>query len=140
MPHTIVRVLVHLVWATWDRTRRLDQEVEAIVRNAIATQASRLHCPLHAFGASDEHVHVLIELEKKVAIASLVRALKGASGHDVTRMRPDLQFRWQSQGYGAFSVSERDPGNVVDYIRSQRERHRSGDLAAEWESTAVAHE
>src|SRR5437899_7063808 len=44
-----------------------------------------------------------------------------------------VAFRWQWHGYGAFSLSERDPGAVVDYIRRQRERHGSGELTAEWE-------
>ena len=92
-----------------------------------------MRCPLHAFGASDEHVPVLIELDEeggsRVARASVERCL-------VTRRHPSATrpaIPMAIEGYGAFSVSERAPGIVMDYIRRRRERHRSGDLAAEWE-------
>ncbi len=136
MSHSLTRVYVHLVWSTWRRTPWIDAAVERTIRDAIAKQAERLECALHAFGASDDHVHTLLELNRSTTLVVLVRALKGASGRVTNMNHRELNFRWQ-EGYGAFSVSERDPQPVIEYIRNQRERHATGAIDSDWEPTAT---
>ena len=87
---------------------------------------------MRAFGAFDDHVHVLLEIDRNHAIWTVARAIKSASSNVVGRMRPDLVFAWQN-GYGAFSVSERDPDSVIAYIREQRVRHARGEIDSAWE-------
>ena len=113
--HTFVRAWIHLVWTTAKRAALIDHKVEKIVRDAIARQAERLACPLEAFGANDDHVHVVVQQDKATSLVVLVRALKGASARAVGVHEPARVFRWQ-EGYGAFSVSERDPSGVVAYV------------------------
>ncbi len=132
MAHSRSRVLVHLVWCTWLRTPWIEAALETTIHEAIAANAERLLCPLHAFGAFHDHVHAAVDLHRTVSLAVLLRALKGASGHDAARARPELGFRWQ-EGYGAFSISEQDPDAALAYVRRQRERHAAGHLHAEWE-------
>jgi REP-associated tyrosine transposase len=136
MSNSLSRVLVHFVWSTWQRHGWVDESVEEIIRDAIAAQCERLECPLRAFGAYVDHVHVVTELHREVTLSQLVRAMKGASSHRVARHDPTLGFRWQ-QGYGVFSVSEREPDRVLAYVRAQRERHASGTIESTWEFTPL---
>ena len=47
-------------------------------------------------------------------------------------------FRWQ-HGYGAFSVTPSDDGNLRDYIRNQESHHRENPFAREYLSLLVRH-
>ena len=135
MSNALVRVWVHLVWATWDRMAWIDEPTERIVRDAAAAQCTRLDAPLQAFGSADDHVHAVVELNRQRTLVEVVRAIKGATSNAVQHDQPDRTFRWQ-EGYGAFSISEREPAVVLAYVREQRQRHAAGAINPEWEPEA----
>src|SRR5581483_9210613 len=65
MSHSLARVFVHVVWTTWARTPWIDRAAEACVRRMVGAQGERLGCPVRAFGAWDDHVHLLVELDRR---------------------------------------------------------------------------
>jgi len=72
-----------------------------------------------------DHAHLLVELPPTVAVAKAVGTIKAnASGwiHDTWSKRS--LFAWQ-EGYGAFSVSRSNRDSVAEYVRSQKEHHRT---------------
>jgi len=86
--------------------------------------AKEAGCPPARVGGSHDHVHVLCGLSRTVAIAKLVEVLKRETSKWAKDRSPDLQaFYWQS-GYGAFSVSQSQVDQVIEYIDRQPEHHR----------------
>ncbi len=86
-----------------------------------------------ALGGVEDHVHILVRLPGTVAVASLVKQLKGASSHLMNHaVENPAGFRWRS-GYGAFSVSRRVLPQVRDYILRQEEHHRLGRVHPHFE-------
>ncbi len=131
-----VAVFVHLVWGTWDRLPLLVGEVERGVYRALEGKCRELGADLVAIGGIEDHVHLLVRLPATLAVADLVKHLKGASSHLVThRIAPDAFFKWQG-AYGAFSVSLDDRLAVRHYILTQRAHHTAGTLNADWELPA----
>jgi REP element-mobilizing transposase RayT len=125
MSHTFTNLLYHVVFSTKDREPFIDAELEerlwpymgGIVRNIEGT-------PIEINGTKD-HVHLLIELPPTITVAKAVGTIKAnATGwvHDTWRSR--AHFSWQ-EGYGAFSVSRSNRDSVVEYIRNQKEHHRT---------------
>jgi putative transposase len=85
---------------------------------------------VEGIGGTDDHVHVVLQIPAKIAIAALVCALKAKSskwmgdhGH---------WFAWQS-GYGCFTVSSSGLKAVREYIERQEEHHRSRGFEEEFE-------
>jgi hypothetical protein len=75
-------------------------------------------------------------LPTTLAVAHLVKGLKGASSHLVTHaLRPAAFFKWQG-GYGAFAVSPDRVAQVRDYVQHQKRHHAAEHLRAEWERTS----
>ncbi|HEU0299841.1 MAG TPA: transposase [Longimicrobium sp.] len=72
-------------------------------------------------------MHVLLRLPATVALATLVKQLKGSSSHLTNRGILPRGFRWQG-GYGATSVSPRAVPRVRDYIPRQEDHHRDGTV------------
>ena len=137
MPHALHHLYVHLVWSTWDRAPVLDDQVRAWLWPALAERARSAGAHLTVVGGTVDHVHVLTELPATVAVADLVKDLKGATSREWAR-RQDVQhqsaFRWQG-GYGAFTVGRDGLQVVEDYVRNQAAHHALGTAVDLWEKS-----
>jgi putative transposase len=138
MRQSLVAIYLHLIWATWDRLPLLDEAIERPVHRSIQAKAESLGVPLLKIGGVEDHVHLLVELPATLAVADLVKGLKGASTHLVnSELAPGGSFKWQG-AYAAFSVGHRQLDQVRDYIARQREHHASDAPAIHWERKVFA--
>ena len=71
-----------------------------------------------------DHVHLLVSLDRQVAIADALRIIKANSSRWVHETFPTLSgFAWQA-GYGAFAVSYSHLDRVKAYLPRQAQHHR----------------
>ena len=131
MPHHHVAVFVHLVWRVHMRSPRIDGAMQAWLWPALAEKARELGAEHVLVGGVADHVHVLAALPSTLAVAELVRRLKGASSRVAHRKGID-DYAWQ-EGYGAFSVSPGHFGIVSRYVENQAHHHRQGSTDAAME-------
>ena len=118
----------HLVWATHDRQGLIDETIEEILRKSFASTARSVNAVLHAFGAVEDHVHLVASIPPSIAISEAVGRFKGASSHAINNhASADGRFRWQGD-YGALSVSDRGLAFVVEYALNQKTRHAERNL------------
>ena len=130
-PYT--QLYLHLVWSTWDRLPLVTADIEASLYTAIAEKCRELGCLPIAIGGVEDHVHLLVRFPTTIAVARLVKEVKGSSSHLVTHvLKPGLFFKWQGS-YGAFTVAKDGIISVETYIRRQKEHHQRGTLQGEWE-------
>ena len=88
---------------------------------------------IHAAGNTEDHVHVVVSIPPKLAVAECVRHFKGASAFAINHMDgSDGQFRWQ-EGYGAFTVGENALDVVKVYAARQKEHHKEGTAIGVYE-------
>ena len=126
-------LFVHIVWNTWDRLPLIRLEFERRLYRFIAAVAQEMHCEVIAIGGIEDHIHILLSIPSTVAIAQLVKRMKGASSHFVNHeILPEGGFKWQGT-YSAFSVSRWDVPKIVNYIQHQREHHQADDLWTDFE-------
>ncbi|MDW8101156.1 MAG: transposase [Anaerolineae bacterium] len=65
-------------------------------------------CTVLALNGMPDHVHLVVSFPSTIAIADLVKQVKGVSSHFVNEtLEPEPQFKWQGS-YGAFTVSRWD--------------------------------
>ena len=81
-------------------------------------------CKPFLINSVEDHVHLVFELGRTVAVSQAVEAVKSSSSKRIKTQGPEFAtFAWQA-GYGAFGVSESNVLAVRDYIADQREHHR----------------
>lgn len=79
-----------------------------------------------------DHVHLLVGLKPSMRISDLVRDVKNNSTNFINeRGWLKSHFSWQ-EGYGAFSYSQSQFGNVIDYIKNQKEHHKKRTFKEEY--------
>ncbi|HEV7128716.1 MAG TPA: IS200/IS605 family transposase [Ktedonobacterales bacterium] len=130
MRDTQVALFVHLVWGTWDRLPLLMGELERRVYRCIEDTCREMGVEVLALGGVEDHVHLVVRFPATLAIADLVKRIKGASSHLATHdIAPDEFFKWQG-GYGAFSANADGLPALCAYVRGQKAHHRLGTLVA----------
>jgi putative transposase len=77
-----------------------------------------------------DHVHLLIRVRPAQSAAEIARVVKANSSKWV-RTKWSREFAWQT-GYGVFSVSESNVAEVVQYIASQEEHHKTRSFQEEF--------
>jgi putative transposase len=122
--HSYSRCWLHLIWGTLNREKILPNEAAARVSRYLTeyTEGKDVYMKINYVNA--DHVHALIDLPTGLSIEELMQLLKGSSSHwiNANNILPG-KFAW-GRGYGAFSVSESNVGQVPAYIAGQEEHHR----------------
>nr|WP_320076505.1 transposase [Planktothrix agardhii] len=96
-------------------------------------ECKKLECTVIAVGGIEDHVHLLIGFPTTLAVAEIIKQIKGSSSHFVThQLKPGDFFKWQGS-YGAFTVSHDAIDSVANYIRNQAVHHRQQSMISEWE-------
>ena len=127
------QLYLHCVWATWDRLPLITPQIEEQLYPAICAKCLELKCNVVALGGIEDHVHLCVRFPTTLAIATLVKEVKGASSHLVThRVTPTEFFKWQG-AYGAFTVSKGAVKSVCAYIANQKAHHASNNVIEDWE-------
>lgn len=125
MAQTLTRLLVHVVFSTKDRRPLIDADIEARLHAYIVGICSNLESTALAIGGMENHVHLLVNLSKNVALSAFMMTLKKESSRWIkTASGAYADFHWQD-GYGAFTVGESQVEAVTEYIRNQKERHKT---------------
>ncbi len=121
-----ISVAIHYVWSTWEREQIIEAEWEERLRAAIAKKCQEIQCPAYAINGMPDHVHVLLRLSDKLAIAQVAQLSKGSSSHLINHeFNLAKSFRWQGS-YGASCVEVENIDRVRIYIYNQKQHHENG--------------
>lgn len=111
-------------------------DIERRLYRVIESEAQKLGCQVLSLNGTEDHVHLLVLVPSTLAIADLLKQIKGVSSHFVNEvLKPPVQFKWQGS-YGAFTISRWDVDKIKEYIKRQKERHQSLELIEELEETS----
>ena len=100
----------------------------------IAKKARSLGAVVHAVGGVADHIHLVVSVPPRVAIASFIGQVKGASAHFVNyEIIPDFSFAWQ-EGYGIVSLGEGQLHSIIRYVHNQSQHHGESSTIDELEA------
>jgi putative transposase len=119
---------LHLTWHTKESAPLLVPEAEKMVHHYLRGRC--INTPgvyVHEIGGIETHVHLAVSIAPTVLISELVGQLKGAAAHEANQRFGRKVLEWQT-GYGVVSFGTRDLPWVVEYVRTQRERHGRADV------------
>lgn len=124
MAQSLAKNLIHLIFSTKHRQPLLTPEIRPDIHAYLGGILRELDCPSLCIGGVADHVHILFQLSKNLALSKAIEELKKSSSKWVKTKSPSLKdFYWQN-GYGAFSVSPSNTPTVIRYIERQEEHHR----------------
>ena len=131
MPQSLVKNYIHIVFSTKHRNDFIDVDIENELFSYIAFLCKDFDSTAIQIGGTDNHIHILCLLSRKIALMKLIQEVKSHSSKWIkTKGKKYEDFFWQD-GYGAFSVSPKNIFTVTQYIKNQREHHKEFDFKTE---------
>jgi REP element-mobilizing transposase RayT len=125
MSQSLVKNYIHIVFSTKHREDFIDEKIEKELFSYIAALCKDFQSIALQIGGTDNHIHILCTLSKKVALMKLIQEIKAHSSKWIkTKGKKYENFYWQD-GYGAFSVSEENLYPTINYIKNQRQHHQT---------------
>ena len=132
MPQSLARIHLHLVFSTKHRERVLTNDVRPTLHAYMATVLDNYGCHPELLNSVEDHIHLLFQLGRTVAISKAVEEVKTTSSKWLKTQYPVLQsFAWQS-GYAAFAVETASVIRVREYIANQAVHHRAETFQDEY--------
>ncbi|MBW7673987.1 IS200/IS605 family transposase [Chryseobacterium chendengshani] len=131
MPQSLVKNYILINFSTKHRNDFIDEKIETELFAYISALCKDLESPALQIGGTDNHIHILCLLSRKIAMMKFVQEIKAVSSKWMkTKGRKYEDFFWQ-EGYGAFSISPNNIFPVIQYIKNQREHHKEYDFKYE---------
>lgn len=129
--HVVYQMHVHLVFVPKYRKRIFDVDALDRLRNYFRVVCADFEADLVEYNGEADHVHLLIVYPPKVAVASLVNALKGVSSRRLRTERSDIAKRYWKGGlwspsYFAASVGGAPISVLRQYIENQKAPRKDG--------------
>jgi putative transposase len=123
MSQSLAKLYVHVVFSTKQRAPLLEETWREELFHVIGSSVNQVHCRTMIVGGVADHVHLLFQLGRTIALADAVGKIKSTSSMWINQSHGFQQpFHWQN-GYSAFSVSQSNVEAVRNYIAHQAEHH-----------------
>ena len=125
------RLFYHIVFATKNREPLITPDIEEELHSYLTGKATSLGAIVYAVNGTEDHVHVAASVPPKVALSDFIGQIKGSASHHINHLpgRDGPLLDWQ-RGYGVLSFERKHLDQVADYVRRQKEHHRSGTTVA----------
>ena len=124
MAQSLACVYVHTVFSTKNRQPAIHDEWRVDLFNVVGAGMKTLKCNSIIVGGVADHLHILFELGRTIALSEAVGKIKSGSSNWINENHSRaVPFQWQG-GYAAFSVSLSAVEPTREYIRTQESHHK----------------
>ena len=131
MPQSLCKNYIHLVFSTKRRQNLIPTDSLEGFFHYIGGVVNGICCQTVVVGGIENHVHILFELSRTMALSAAVNKIKSNSSKWIRSEKEVFDFDWQD-GYAAFSVAQSTVEAVRTYIDNQRAHHQEEDYQTEF--------
>ena len=132
MANTFTQIYIQVVFAVQNRNAQIHKNWEEELYKYITGIVQNKGQKMLAINGTSNHIHFFIGMKPTCCLSDLVREVKKSSDAMIIEkgFTPD-KFKWQ-EGFGAFSYSHSQIGDVIRYIENQKEHHKKKTFKEEY--------
>ena len=97
------------------------------------------NCKLYRINGIEDHIHIFSDLHPSLSLADYVKDIKVASNIWMKESGKFPEFKGWGDGYGAFTYSTKEKDTVIEYIKNQKEHHKSESFYDEYRRLLMEH-
>ncbi len=121
MAQSLSNVIIHIVFSTKNREKRILENHKNELHAYIATIIRDMGGNAFRVGGTDDHIHIASSLPRTITQSDFIKKIKGASSNWCNQK--NLNINWQG-GFGIFSISASHLSTLLNYIDTQEEHHK----------------
>jgi REP element-mobilizing transposase RayT len=122
---TYTQILYQIVFSTKMREKTLTENKQDELYKYIAGILKNKKCHLYRINGIEDHIHILTHIHPSISLSSLVKDIKIASSVWIKTNSIFPNFKGWQDGYGAFSYSINDKDVLLNYVKNQKEHHKT---------------
>ncbi|MCY7360328.1 MAG: IS200/IS605 family transposase [Rudanella sp.] len=132
MPNTYTQLYAQIVFAVKGRQNLIPKARKEELHRYITGIVKERGQKLMAVHCMPDHTHLFVGFSPTIALSDLIHDIKRATSLWIKEQRiVQRKFYWQD-GYGAFTYSQSQIHDVVQYILNQEEHHRTRTFGQEY--------
>lgn len=140
MPQSFANNFVHIVFSTKYRYPFLHDGIRDRMFAYMGGICNQLESTPIIIGGYYDHVHILCDLSRKIALMKLVEEVKTRSSRWIKNEDEKCtEFYWQ-HGYAGFSVDRNTLDIKINYIRNQMKHHQKMEFQPEYRDFLDEHD
>jgi putative transposase len=97
------------------------------------------NCTLYRINGIGDHIHIFSDLHPSLSLAEYVKRIKVSSSLWMKETGKFPEFDGWQEGYGAFTYSLKEKDAVINYIKNQKEHHKSESFHDEYKRLLLEH-
>lgn len=94
-------------------------------------------CKLYRINGIADHIHIFSDLHPTVALADYIKDIKVASSIWMKEKGKFPEFEGWQDGYGAFTYSIREKDMIINYVKNQKEHHKTETFFDEYKRLLI---
>ena len=137
---TYRQIFYHIVFGTKNRECSLAENHQEDLYRFIWGVINKRHCHLYRINGTEDHLHIFSDLHPSISLADYVKEIKVASSIWMGQNKLFPLFTHWQEGYGAFTCSVNERDAVIDYIKQQKEHHKTESFYDEYKRLLTENE
>jgi len=133
------QVLFHFVFGTKNRKLSIAESNAEDLYRYIWGIIKNCKGKLYRINGMQDHIHILTDLPPTLAISEYIKTIKVASSLWMKDCGKYPEFEGWQEGYGAFTHSIWEKDKMINYIKNQKEHHRSENFVDEYRRLLMEH-
>ena len=131
------QIFYQIVFGTKHRKPTIDRTHDEELYKYIWGIIKNKKCKLYRINGVEDHIHILSDLHPSICLSDYVKDIKVASSVWMKESGKFPAFESWQEGYGAFSYSIREKDKIINYIKNQKEHHRTGSFVDEYRQLLI---
>jgi len=134
---TYRQIFYQVVFGTKNRKPSIVKEHDEELYKYISGIIKNKNCKLYRINGIEDHIHIMSDLHPSICLADYIKEIKVASSLWMKENGKFPAFEGWQDGYGAFTYSVREKDMIINYIKNQKEHHRSESFHDEYKRLLI---
>ncbi len=126
------QIFYQIVFGTKHREPTLPENAEKDLYQYIYGVIQNMGCKLYRINGMADHIHIFSDLHPTVRLSDFVKNIKVASSVWMKAQGTFPAFRNWQEDYGAFTYNLKEKDTVINYIKNQKEHHKTESFLEEY--------
>ena len=134
---TYRQIFYQIIFATKNRQPTINPAYENELYKYILAIINNKKCKLYRINGMADHIHIFCDLHPSLSLSSYVKDIKIASNIWMKESGKFPNFQSWQEGYGAFTYNVKEKDIIIEYIKNQKEHHKTENFYSEFKRMII---
>ena len=131
------QIFYQIVFGTKNREASIaDAHSEELYKYIWGTLKNK-NCKLYRINGMEDHIHIFSDLHPSVSLADYIKDIKISSNLWMKGSGKFPKFKGWQDSYGAFTYSIKEKDTIINYVKNQKEHHKSESFYDEYKRLLI---